>query len=259
MLPELERSSPTPLYQQIQDWMRGQIAHGIWPEHYKLKSETDLAAELGVNRGTIRTAITKLIEEALLVRIHGRGTFVRAHSIEQPLADHFITFSEGLVMENISFETQVLEQAQMVPTQRIASLLSIPSGATVLYLKRVRCVHSEPLLLLKNYIVCDFCPGIAALDFRTTTLFNTLEKTYGLKIDWGRRLFEARAAGPEVASTLALDPAAPVMYLQQLSYLENGAPIELSDLWIRGDHYRISAIVKRHGKQTRVSSRQEFR
>jgi DNA-binding GntR family transcriptional regulator len=116
MLPELERTSPTPLYQQIQDWMRNQIAYGVWPEHYKLKSETDLAAELGVNRGTIRNAVKALTDSGLLVRIHGRGTFVRSRTIEQPLADHLITFSEGLVLEGISFETRVIEQQTITDT-----------------------------------------------------------------------------------------------------------------------------------------------
>ena len=238
--------------------MRDQITHGIWPEHYKLKSETDLAAELGVNRGTIRNAVKALIEGGLLVRIHGRGTFVRARTIEQPLADHFITFSEGLVLEGIAFETRVIEQLDIIPSQRVASLLATPPGARVFYLKRIRYIGNDPLILLKNYVVLETCPNIEHIDFQQQTLFSTLEDTYGLNIDWGRRLFEARSADEEVAATLAISPCDPVMYVQQLSYLENGAAIELSDLWIRGNNFRISAIIKRDGKRTHISSRQEY-
>ena len=239
--------------------MRDQIARGVWPEHYKLKSETDLAAELGVNRGTIRNAFKTLIEEGLLVRIHGRGTFVRAKTIEQPLADNFITFSEGLVLEDITYETRVLEQAILSPDPRIASLLSIPPSTDVLFLKRIRYVGNEPLILLENYVVLSFCPGIEQTDFERQTLFGTLEDRYGLKIDWGRRVFEARQADSAIAEALAISQCDPVMYVRQISYLENGSPIELSDLWIRGNTFRISAIIKRDGKHTKVSSHQQYR
>ncbi len=239
--------------------MRDQIARGVWPEHYKLKSETDLAAELGVNRGTIRNAFKTLIEEGLLVRIHGRGTFVRAKTIEQPLADNFITFSEGLVLEDITYETRVLEQAIMSPDQRIASLLSVPVGAKVLFLKRIRSVGNEPLILLENYVSLSFCPGIEQTDFEHQTLFGTLEDQYDLKIDWGRRVFEARQADEAIAQALAISLCDPVMYVRQISYLESGSPIELSDLWIRGNTFRISAIIKRDGKHTKVSSHQQYR
>lgn len=257
MFPELERTAPTPLYQQIQDWMREQITRGIWPEYYRLKSETDLAAELAVNRGTIRNAIKTLIAEGLLVRIHGRGTFVRTKIIEQSLADKFITFSEGLILQDIAFETRVIECATVFPSQRVASLLATAPNKQVFYLERTRYVGNEPLILLKNHVVCDFCPEIGKVDFEQRTLFGTLEGTYGMRIDWGRRLFEARQADDEVAEALAIDRCDPVMYVQQISYLENGAPIELSDLWIRGNRFRISAIIKRDGQHTRVSSRQQ--
>jgi hypothetical protein len=35
------------------------------------------------------------------------------------------------------------------------------------------------------------------------------------------------------------------MYLEQIVFLKNGTPIEMSDVWLRGDRYRLSAIVKR--------------
>jgi DNA-binding GntR family transcriptional regulator len=37
----------------------------------------------------------------------------------------------------------------------------------------------------------------------------------------------------------------PVMYLEQIVFLKSGTPVEMSDVWLRGDRYRLSAIVKR--------------
>src|SRR5215470_17917628 len=99
-MPQIERDAPTPLYQQARDWIANQINSGVWPEHYKLKSEQDLAVELGVNRGTLRKAIADLIAEGKLVSIHGRGTFVASSALEQPLAERLVAISEDLITKD---------------------------------------------------------------------------------------------------------------------------------------------------------------
>lgn len=250
MLPELDRSSPVPLHQQIQNWMREQIASGHWPEHYQLTAEVDLAHSLGVNRGTLRNAIKALIEEGLLLRIHGKGTFVAsATAVEQPLAESLITFSEGLTVRNIPFKTQVLEQKRIRPSHMIASLLSLDQDE-VFFLERVRSVNEEPLIYLKNYVSCQHCPAIIEIDFSRETLFNVLENYFHLELDWGRRFFEARAATPEVANLLDIREGDPVMYIEQIVYLSDGSPVEISNLWVKGSHFRIAAVVKRDNRRS---------
>ena len=242
---ELDREGPTPIYQQIENWIQQQILDGHWPEHYKLNSEVDLAHELDVSRGTVRKAISDLTDEGLLVRIQGRGTFVASNCIEQPLAQSLITFSEDLISRQISFETRVLEQSVERPNQRVASLLSVPPDASVLYLKRVRVVRGMPLILLENHVSIEHCPGIESVDFTNHRLFEALEELHGLTLDWGQRTFEAQVADSALSDALDVADGSPVMYMEQITYLESGEPVELSDLWFRGDHLRVSAAVRR--------------
>ncbi|MCZ7567388.1 MAG: GntR family transcriptional regulator [Ardenticatenaceae bacterium] len=243
---EVERAGPVPIYQQIKEWIYQQIVQGHWPEHYKLPAEVDLAIQLGVSRGTVRKAIADLIAEGMLVSIHGRGTFVASTStLEQSLAQHLVTFSEELMSRGISFETTVLERGVIRPPERIASLLALSPDGTVFSVKRVRSVAQTPLILLHNYVVYDRCRGIEFVDFTRYRLFEVLEKQCGLKLDWGRRTFQAQVAGSEVQRILNLDECAPVVYLEQLVYLSDGSPIELSDVWVRGDRFRLSATVQR--------------
>ncbi|HSS97870.1 MAG TPA: GntR family transcriptional regulator [Terriglobales bacterium] len=253
MLPDLDRVGPTPIYQQIKDWMQAQIASGNWPEHFQLKSEIDLATELNVNRGTLRNAIKALMDEGLLVRIHGKGTFVAANVLEQPLAESLTTFSESLINQNIPFETRVLEQMVISPDLHVVSLLSIDPETPAFFLKRIRLVKNVPAIFVKNYVVYPHCVGIETCDFVNRRLFEVLETDFKLTLAWGRRYFEARIAGEEVASSLALQVGDPVMYAKQIVYLEDNSPIEMSDIWIPGNHFRLSAVVKR-GKSLSVMS-----
>ncbi|MBZ0304334.1 MAG: GntR family transcriptional regulator [Anaerolineae bacterium] len=245
---ELDRRDPTPIYIQIKHWMRQQIKHGVWPEHYKLTAETILAVELGVSRGTVRQAIMELIEEGLLTRIHGRGTFVASAALEQPLAEQFVTFSEDLIAKGIAFETHVLAQSIMKPTEIIASLLNIRADDDVFFLKRVRSIGDEPLVILENYLAYPRCRGIEQFDFTQYRLFEVLEEHLGLDLDWGRRSFEARAADAKVADLLRTTASSPVMFAEQIVYLADGSPIELSNLWFKGEKFKLSATLKRDRK-----------
>lgn len=245
--PDLDREGPVPIYQQIRDWMDEQITLGHWPEHYKLPSEVDLAGELEVSRGTVRRAIAALMEAGKLVQIHGRGTFVSSRYLEQPLAERLVSFSEDLISKQIPFETQLLEQVVIQPPREIATLLAVPPTAPVLLLRRRRLVNGIPVILLHNYVVLKRCPGIEGVDFTRYRLFEAFEELFGLTLDWAQRSFEARVADERTAALLELPPAAPVLYMEQLLYLQDGKPVELSHLWLRGESFRLSATVSRHG------------
>jgi DNA-binding GntR family transcriptional regulator len=242
---QIDRSVPVLVYQQIMSWIRQQIESGKWPEHYQLKSEIDLSAELGVSRGTLRKAISDLIEEGLLIRLHGRGTFVASQTLEQPLADNLISFSEDLIRKGLSFDTRVLEQKLIQPSQEIVSLLNVLDNSDVFFLNRVRSVENTPIVALNNYVVAHNCPGIEQVDFTTHRLFEVLESHYGLDLSWGQRTFQAKMAGEAIAHLLDLTPQDPVLYVEQAVYLRDDTPVEFSQIWFRGDSFRLSAIVDR--------------
>jgi GntR family transcriptional regulator len=243
---QLDHDGPVPIYEQIQAWIQEQIVGGVWPKRHKLPSEADLAAELEVSRGTVRKAIADLAARGLLVRTHGRGTFVAPDALEQPLADQMVTFSEDLITRGIPFQTSVVEQALVPAGHRIAERLGIKPGRRVFLLKRVRMVADTPLILLHNYVVHDVCPGIEALDFTHVRLFEVLEDQYGLQIDHGRRTFQAQVSDENTAAFLDLVEGDPVMHIEQQTFLRNDRLIEFSDLWLRGDQFRLSALVRRH-------------
>lgn len=244
-MPQIDRSVPILVYQQIVSWMREQIESGKWPEHYQLKSEIDMSAELGVSRGTLRKAISDLIDAGLLIRLHGKGTFVASQTLEQPLADNLISFSEDLIKKGLAFDTRVLEQRLMPPPAEVASLLNVAGNGQVLFLNRVRSVDNMPIVALNNYVVAENCPGIETVDFERNRLFDVLENQYRLDLSWGQRTFQAKMAGDTIAPHLKLSPQDPILYVEQTVYLRDDIPIEFSQIWFRGDSFRLSAIVDR--------------
>ena len=248
--PALDRTGPVPIFQQLKAFMREHIVAGVWAPNRKRKAEADLAAEWGLSRGTVRKAIEELAEEGLLVRTHGRGTFVASQVVEQPLAERMVTFSEDLISKGIPFETQVLQQGVLQAHGKIATLLALATGARVFFLRRLRMVDKEPLIVVNNYVVYDRCPGIETLDFTHVRLFAALEEHFGWGLDYGRRSFQAQKATRVVAAALNIAQKDPVMYGEQLTFLSDGSAIEFSEIWLRGDRFKLTAVVKRSGLST---------
>jgi DNA-binding GntR family transcriptional regulator len=237
---------PATLHSQISTWLREQIASGRWPAHYRLKSEPDLAAELGVSRGTLRRALATLIAEGLLVQVRGRGTFVTSTVVEPAIAQKLTSLSEDFADLGTPLSTQVLECSLVDPQGPVAALLDVPTVGSVLRLVRVRSTTEGPVALLANCVRADLAPGIADVDFEHETLFGVLSARYGLEIATGRRTFSATAADREMASRLDVPEGSPLLHLEQVTYLASGSPIEYSDVWIRSDRLRVTSILTRH-------------
>jgi GntR family transcriptional regulator len=251
----LDKTRPEPLYQQIKLWMVQEIDSGQWPLHYKLPAEEDLARSLKVSRGTVRQAIQDLIAENRLTQIHGRGTFViSTQQVESSLADHLVAFSEDLILQHIPFETEVLEQRVIGPDTRVRALLNLNPDTLVFSLQRRRFVNNVPIILTKNYVRYELCPGIEREQFQERQLFRCLESKYDLRLSWARRTSEARLASTQESSLLGIALGSPVMYMEQIVYLEDGRAAECSDIWMRGDRFKLSSIITRGGKHTSSNS-----
>src|SRR6478752_8565312 len=75
---ELDRSAKTPLAEQIRRGIGAAIESGVLAPGARLPSWQDLAAQLGVARGTVRTAYEKLSAAQLIVASRATGTRVAA-------------------------------------------------------------------------------------------------------------------------------------------------------------------------------------
>jgi len=241
----LKRDVAWSLHSQISDSIRLRIASGEWPPNYRLPSEPDLATELGVSRGTLRRALATLIDEGMLKQVQGRGTFVTSTMIEPAIAQKLSTLSEDLASQGIETTTVVLEVGLLEAQRPIASLLDVAPGHNVLRLVRLRSTTSGPIALLDNYVRTDLTPAIETLDFTQHSLFGILEQRYGLKIASGRRTFSAEIATERVATSLGLELGSPVQYLEQVTYLGDGRPIEYSDVWINSKLLRVTSLLSR--------------
>ncbi|XTZ17782.1 GntR family transcriptional regulator [Micromonospora echinospora] len=241
----LDRDAPAPLHAQVSEQIRTRIVSGDWPPHYRLRSEPELAADLGISRGTLRRALATLIRDGLLVQVRGRGTFVTSTAIEPSIAQKLNTLSEDFARQGVSYTTEVLSQRVIAAPPPLATLLDLDPGQSVLHLERLRSTTTGPVAWLVNYVRTDLAPGLDRADLADRSLFGLLENDHGLKITTGRRTFSATAATGRVADALGVPEGFPLLYLEQITYLYDGRAIEYSDVWIHSERMRVTSLLSR--------------
>ena len=72
----VRRNSATPLYRQARLSILSSITGGDLSPGDKLPSVTKLAAELGINRLTVRRAVEELRDRGLVVTLPAKGTYI---------------------------------------------------------------------------------------------------------------------------------------------------------------------------------------
>ena len=72
----LKRDAGIPLYQQLADKIKDQIAAGELKENEQLMTEMELSKAYNISRITVRKALELLVDEEILTKRQGIGAFV---------------------------------------------------------------------------------------------------------------------------------------------------------------------------------------
>jgi DNA-binding GntR family transcriptional regulator len=239
------KDSEVPLYLQVSEWIRENIYKGDLTTGDRVPSENQIMDMLGVSRGTVKKAVTMLVNEGLLVQVQGKGTFVKSENISYSLGEGLLSFAESLESQHLRFETEVIESRKDVASKLVASKLGIDVGAPILYLKRVRSVEGEKVMLIENRINIAHCPGIEDIDFNKNNLFPTVERLSGKKIASSESRYAAKIIGADRGHYLEVHEDAPVLHLEQIVYFENNIPLEFGNVWLKSDKYYLGTVLQR--------------
>jgi GntR family transcriptional regulator len=143
---QIDRDNPQKLYVQLRSILKGKIERGDWAVESQIPTEEELCRLFDVSKATVRIAVAELVREGYLRRQQGKGTFVCKRVIPEGLS-MLTSFKEIMLEAGVVFETQVLAQTVMMLTDDLNLKLDVPDDRHIVYLKRVRLVGGEPVLL----------------------------------------------------------------------------------------------------------------
>lgn len=238
-----EKTTPA-LYTQLTDIIREKIYSREWAVKSKIPSEHELMAQYGLARGTVRRAISALVDEGLLVREHGRGTFVAEPGLSHAVESRPFSFAEALHNQGKVFNTAVVDEWVTPAPADVAIELDVPPHSDVMFLRRVRYVDDIPIMCQESWLSLQESPGLCDVDYKKESLFDAVERCSGRKIKYSKMRYAARIAGKEHGDLLACDETAAVLLLEQTISLADHRPVEWGTTWFRPGQSIVSNAVQ---------------
>jgi GntR family transcriptional regulator len=230
-------------YQQVKEELEAEIERGRRPVGSRLPPERALAQHFGVSRVTLRRSLEELAQEGMIAR-SGTGWMVASPAIGEP-PNVLMSFSEMAASRNLKPGGRVLDRRQRPATIDEADELGLAPGAPLFELERLRSLDDVPILIDRTRIPLTLAPGLSDMDLAGLSLYEALEQNFGLRPTRARLTVEAIPADERRARLLGLEPGEPLLLCRQQSQDQAGRPIELCDMFYRGDRYRFTATLER--------------
>ncbi|WP_404462020.1 GntR family transcriptional regulator [Sutcliffiella horikoshii] len=240
----IDKTSPIPIYYQLESYIKNQIEAGFILPGENIPSEREYAESYGISRMTVRQAINSLVNEGLLYRKKGSGTFVSEKKIEQPLQG-LTSFTEDMKKRGMT-PTSKLIHFEVIPANSfIANELKISEYAPVYEIKRIRLADGEPMALETNYLSANLVKGLTEEQVKAS-IYSYVEEKLGLRITHAEQLIESVRASEEHEKLLFIEKDHPMLYIQRNTFLHDGTPLELVKSVYRGDRYKFQIKMERN-------------
>jgi GntR family transcriptional regulator len=234
--PPLDRTSVTPLYHQLKQWLSLCIVSGELPPGTQLPGDHELSERLGVSRGVVRQALSELRRDGLIEREQGRGTFVSRPKTAQGLIGSMRGLADDAALRGQRIESTVLRLAETPADEIVAGKLGLAPGDPVVEIERLRTLDGEPWVLVVTYVPARFVPGLVRRDLGgDVSLYRVLREDYGLHVASAVRRVESAVTDAREAHLLRMRIGEPLLVLRSISYTADQRPLEYFVARHRGD------------------------
>ena len=226
------------LYYRVKEDIIDKINNGILKLGQALPSEKKMCEEYGVSRVTIRHAIEELIKEQILVREFGKTALVNQRIIPRN-ANTISGLTEAMARLGITVSSFVLSVDIVDNSDPVYNKMNIDTDKTILQIERLRYANGRVLGYSVFYIMEDLCKGIDTSKLVNTSIYEVLEKDFGISIVYAKQEVSAVIADYRLTMLLKLKENTPMLKVVRLGYDNNKRCIEYSENFYIGEKYKL--------------------
>jgi len=225
-----------PLYHQIYVVLRQQIVEGRFGQG-PLPGEIDLAKQFHASRVTMRRVFDRLVQEGLVRRHRGLGTFVNPHPVKPAASEERGTSLLGTIIDmGEKTAVKVVSIDEVHATPEVAEALQIQVGDPVVKIVRVRHYKGRPLSHITTYLPADLGRPLARKDLEATPMLRLLEAA-GVELGRASQVLTARLADVVVAPLLDVPVGGALLAVRRVVLDKAGRPVQLLMGQYRPDRY----------------------
>lgn len=240
----IDKQSPIPIYHQLQGEIRQRILGGDLVPNERLPSENELSEQLDISPMTVRQAMGELVNDGLVYRERGRGTFVSPRppsNLEHQLT-RLSSFSEDMRARDLRPESRILVFEPVPASTTIAEALDVDEGDDVLRIKRARLAEGQPVGIHDTY-VRDV--PLQRQELEAAGSLYTVFAQHNVTLAEGKEVFKAITADEELSQHLGVSVGAPLLQVTRTTVDIEGRPVEYVIATYRAELYEYTVRLKR--------------
>ena len=236
-----------PVYYQIRRSIKHWILDKIYSPNEKIPTEHELAKLFDVNRMTIRQALSQLVEDGLLMRKRGEGTFVTNDTeFIQLMNLKHIGLTNELLLPLMKSKTLTVDKTEIEPAPMIIEKLELDKKVkTVVRIKRDRLIPEGCPAITINYLPLEYGRQLDEEALLQRPLLKIMEDDLKVNFTQAYQTIESSIANEEEAEHLGISVGSTTLFTERIMYAEKGKPVELVNTIYRADQYKCCLQLKK--------------
>lgn len=228
-----------PGYRRLAGHLRDAIRGQHWAENEALPTDSELGQEHGVSRQTVRRAYLELVNEGLVYRVPGRGTFITPAHLRYHRTFETVDDLLGLADDT---ELEITEPLSGAYDPQAASLLALDSRLMygMRFVRRHRgTVFCHTTVFLPPGIgeQLEEEPSFTELGSTTTSTVIGVLTGRGVQLSGAEQSMTARAADETDHERLGCPLGHPLLHIERLYVDSSGRPVEWAISDFLPEHY----------------------
>lgn len=220
----MTQSSSSAKFIGVRETLRREIANKLRPGAM-LPSEQELAARFDVNRHTVRRAMQDLVDEGLIARHAGQGSWVLGPPLLHSIAAT-TSFSQSLMASGSVPSSEVLSAKVVKTPAWVSNRFEVRKGLRLVELEMLRRADGIPLVASTHWLPAARVPRLESV-FKSGSLHQALVQHFGIQVQRHQTVISTELAGDRRAELLETSPRHPVLVTQSVNTdSETGQPIE---------------------------------
>lgn len=222
------------IYQEVKEKLLIKINSGEYKAGERIPSERMLCDIYNVSRMTARQAITQLVNEGVLYREKGKGTFVSSTQFSQK---NVKSFTETLKEQGFDPSTKVLEVSVVHHLKEISEIMELSYETFYYKIKRLRLGNGVPIACETNYIPTEKCPGLKEQKL-DKSLYAILKKMYGFVVGHVSYDIDACISNRIMMELFEIQKPVALLKIKGISFSTQGEKLFYEESYYRSDLYK---------------------
>lgn len=229
----------TPYHIQLKNEVERRIIDGVYEE--QLPSERELMQEYDVSRSTVREAIGALVREGILIKKHGKGTFVSIKPLDSWLG-HLSSTTEVIRSLGMEPGAKLIDFHKIEPPTYVQEMTGFKEAY---FLKRLRLANNVPIGLEKQYYPLFIGDLLSKYDLNKVTLYDVIQKDIGIPFSEANQKIGCKKVNESDLSYLEVDEDVAILTAERIIRDQHRSVIEYEEAYYRSDLYSFELNLSR--------------